>query len=129
MYQIFFPRLGKSRTRGHCFKVHGEILNRYLRATFFFIEKVVGVWNELAEEVVEIEELEPYSMEMGPLVQLVHADQDPHTLVSPTCFWPKPFRAAYLSKCHYSTCLNYLLWQLFPYSHHLSFLCTSHMCM
>eukprot|EP00061_Rhincodon_typus_P014461 g41490.t1 len=50
--QGLFPRVGESETRGHSFKVKGERFERDLRGNFF-MHRVVHVWNELPEEVVE----------------------------------------------------------------------------
>ncbi|MBB6707133.1 reverse transcriptase family protein [Proteus mirabilis] len=50
--QSLFPGVGESRTRGHRFRVRGERYKRDLRGNFF-TQRVVRVWNELPEEVVE----------------------------------------------------------------------------
>eukprot|EP00061_Rhincodon_typus_P019002 g48424.t1 len=43
---------GESKTRGHRFKVRGERLKRDLRSNFF-MQRVVFIWNELPQKVVE----------------------------------------------------------------------------
>ena len=47
-----FPREGALKTRGHRFKVRGERFKRDLRGNFF-TQRVVHIWNELPEKVVE----------------------------------------------------------------------------
>ena len=46
--QYPFPKVGKSKTRGHRFKVRRE---RYknVQGSNFFTERVVSVWNKLPE--------------------------------------------------------------------------------
>ena len=49
--QMLFPRLEKSSTRGHGFKVLGEKFRGDVRGKFF-TQRVVNVWNSLPGEVV-----------------------------------------------------------------------------
>ena len=46
-----FPREGELKTRGHRFR--GERFKRVLRDNFF-TQRVVHIWNELPEKVVEV---------------------------------------------------------------------------
>eukprot|EP00061_Rhincodon_typus_P007655 g29575.t1 len=50
--QGLFPRVGKSKTRGHRFKVRGKRFEKDLKGKFF-MRRMVHVQNELPEEVVE----------------------------------------------------------------------------
>ena len=50
--QHLFPKVGESKTRGHRFKVRGERYKSVQRGNFF-TQRVVSVWNELPEVVVE----------------------------------------------------------------------------
>jgi len=47
-----FPRVGELKTEGHRLKVRGEWFKRNLRGNFF-TQRVVRVWNEVPEKVVE----------------------------------------------------------------------------
>jgi len=47
-----FPKVGKSKTRGHRFKVRGKRYKRVQRGNVF-TQRVVSVWNELPKAVVE----------------------------------------------------------------------------
>jgi len=47
-----FATVGESKTRGHRFNVRGERYRRAQRGNFF-TQRVVSVWNELPEAVVE----------------------------------------------------------------------------
>lgn len=47
------PRVGESRTGGHRFKLRGERINGKLRSSNLFTQRMVHMWNELLEEVVE----------------------------------------------------------------------------
>ena len=50
--QHIFPKVGESKTRGHRFNVRGERYKRVQRGNFF-THRMVSVWNELPEVVVE----------------------------------------------------------------------------
>ena len=50
--QYLFPKVGESKTRGHRFKVRGERYKRAQRGNLF-THRVVSVWNELPDVVVE----------------------------------------------------------------------------
>ena len=52
--QYLFPKVGESKTRGHRFKVRGE-RNRRVQRGNFFTQRVVSVWNQLPEVVVEVD--------------------------------------------------------------------------
>ena len=69
--QYIFPNVGESKTRGPRFKVRGE---RYksVQGGNFFTQRVVSVWNELPEVVVEVgtilsfkKHLDSYMRKMG----------------------------------------------------------------
>ena len=69
--QYLFPKVGESKTRGHRFKVRGERYKRVQRDNFF-TQRVMSVWNKLAEVVVEAgtilsfkKRLDNYMGEMG----------------------------------------------------------------
>jgi len=47
------PKVRESKTRGHRFKVRGERYKR-LQRNICFTQKVVSVWDELPEAVVEV---------------------------------------------------------------------------
>ena len=50
--QYIFTKVGESKTRGRRFKMRGERYKRIQRCNFF-TQRVVSVWNELPETVVE----------------------------------------------------------------------------
>ena len=50
--QYLFTKIGESKTRGRRFKMRGERYKRIQRGNFF-TQRVVNVWNELPETVVE----------------------------------------------------------------------------
>ena len=50
--QLDSQYLGESKTRGHRFKVRGERYKSVQRSNFF-TQRVVSVWNKLAETIVE----------------------------------------------------------------------------
>eukprot|EP00061_Rhincodon_typus_P011629 g36796.t1 len=50
--QCRFPRVGEFKTRGHRFKVRGKRYERDLRGNFF-MQRMVLMWNESLEEMVE----------------------------------------------------------------------------
>ena len=50
--QHLFQMIGESKTRGHRFKVRGERYKRVQRGNFF-TQRLVNVWNELPEIVVD----------------------------------------------------------------------------
>ena len=49
--EMLFPRVEKSSTRGHRFKVHGEKFRGDVRGKFF-TQRVVNAWNALPEQMV-----------------------------------------------------------------------------
>ena len=50
--RLFPLRPGEKKTRGHGLRVKGEKLKGTLGRGSFFTQRVVGVWNELPDEVV-----------------------------------------------------------------------------
>eukprot|EP00061_Rhincodon_typus_P012771 g38701.t1 len=47
-----FPRVGEFKTRGHIFNLRGERFKKDRRGNLF-TQRVVNIWNELPEEVID----------------------------------------------------------------------------
>lgn len=52
-HSLFIPRVGESKSNRHRFKVQEKIFKGNLQASFY-TQRVVGLWNELPREVVEM---------------------------------------------------------------------------
>ena len=57
--ESLFPRMGMSTTRGHSFKLRGDIYRTDVRGRFF-TQRVVKVWNALPATVVDLPTLRAF---------------------------------------------------------------------
>ena len=53
--QKLFPRVEESITRRHSFKVRGARFKGDVRGKFFFTRRVLGAWNSLPGEVMDVD--------------------------------------------------------------------------